>query len=131
MCRPISLIMSADSVFTPTTDTWNHSHSSIAAKNKLPDGQIGDKYARVEKLLGIADLPAAIEALNQKLNIPCCFQQCDEVDFDESKFRDVLERMSQNAHADPCTWTNPGKPTVSDVKALYEAAFYGEACCEA
>jgi alcohol dehydrogenase len=93
--------------------------------------QFTDKYARVEKLLGIADLPSAIEALNRKLNIPCCFQQCDEVDFDESKFRDVLDRMSQNAHADPCTWTNPGQPTVSDVKALYEAAFYGEACCEA
>ena len=37
--------------------------------------------------------------------------------------------MSQNAHADPCTWTNPGKPSVADVKALYDASFYGKACC--
>ena len=93
--------------------------------------QFTDKYDRVEKLLGIDDLPSAIEALNQKLNIPCCFQQCDEVAFVESKFQKVLDRMSQNAHADPCTWTNPGKPTVSDVKELYEAAYYGTAdCCQ-
>ena len=93
--------------------------------------QFSDKYSQVEKLLGINDLPSAIEALNKELNIPCCFAQCDEVEFSESKFLDVLERMSQNAHADPCTWTNPGKPTVSDVKALYEAAYYGTAdCCQ-
>ncbi len=90
--------------------------------------QFTDKYAKVEKLLGIADLPTAVEALNKQLGIPCCFQQCDEVPFDESHFRDVLGRMSQNAHADPCTWTNPGKPTVEDVRALYEAAFYGHPC---
>jgi alcohol dehydrogenase len=33
--------------------------------------------------------------------------------------------MSSNAHADPCTLTNPGKPTIADVKALYNEAFYG------
>ena len=93
--------------------------------------QFSDKYSQVEKLLGIDDLPSAIEALNKELNIPCCFAQCDEVEFAESKFLDVLDRMSQNAHADPCTWTNPGKPTVSDVKELYEAAYYGTAeCCQ-
>ena len=95
--------------------------------------QFSDKYSQVEKLLGINDLPSAIEALNKELNIPCCFAQCDEVEFSESKFLEVLERMSQNAHADPCTWTNPGQPSVDDVRALYEAAFYGHvaACCEA
>jgi len=34
--------------------------------------------------------------------------------------------MSKNAHADPCTLTNPGKPTPADVKAIYEAAYYGK-----
>ncbi|MFC3912091.1 iron-containing alcohol dehydrogenase [Pseudaeromonas sharmana] len=95
--------------------------------------QFSDKYARVEKLLGIDDLAKAVERLNAQLNIPCCFSQCDEVNFDEAHFHDVLERMSRNAHADPCTWTNPGQPTVADVRDLYEAAFYGrvEVCCEA
>ncbi len=34
--------------------------------------------------------------------------------------------MSLNALNDPCTSTNPGEPTVEDVKALYRRAFYGD-----
>ena len=33
--------------------------------------------------------------------------------------------MSTNAHGDPCTFTNPGTPTIADVKVIYEAAYYG------
>ena len=86
---------------------------------------ITDKYDRVEKLLEIENLPAAIRQLNSKLDIPTCFKDCTEVTFDEQHFEEVLERMSQNAFADPCTLTNPGNPTVDDVKAIYKAAFYG------
>lgn len=85
-----------------------------------------DKYAMVEKALGIADLAQAIRDLNKKVGIPATFKDCDEVDFNEAKFKEVLDRMSANAHADPCTLTNPGKPTVADVKAIYTAAYYGQ-----
>ena len=84
------------------------------------------KYALVEKLLGIADLAQAIRELNRRLGIPATFKACDEVDFAEEKFKAVLERMSANAHADPCTLTNPGQPTVADVRRIYSAAYYGE-----
>ena len=40
--------MSADRVWPPQTDGWNHSHSAIAAANGIADGLMGDKYARVE-----------------------------------------------------------------------------------
>lgn len=83
------------------------------------------KYALVEKMLGITDLAQAVRDLNQKLGIPATFKDCDEVDFNEAKFKEVLDRMSANAHADPCTLTNPGKPTVADVKVIYTAAYYG------
>ncbi|MEZ7910969.1 MAG: iron-containing alcohol dehydrogenase [Propionivibrio sp.] len=85
-----------------------------------------DKYALVEKLLGIADLAQAVRDLNRRLGIPATFKACDEVDFNEAKFKAVLERMSANAHADPCTLTNPGQPTVADVQRIYVAAYYGE-----
>lgn len=85
-----------------------------------------DKYAMVEKALGINDLAEAVRDLNSKLNIPATFKDCDEVDFNEAKFLEVLDRMSTNAHGDPCTLTNPGTPTVADVKAIYEAAYYGK-----
>ena len=84
-----------------------------------------DKYAWAEKRLGIGDLSRAIQDLNEKLGIPATFRDCDEVDFAESRFTAVLDRMSRNAHADPCTLTNPGSPTVADVRDLYRAAYYG------
>lgn len=87
--------------------------------------QFTDKYDRVEKLLEIANLPDAIRQLNTKLDIPTCFKDCTEVPFDEQHFETVLERMSQHAFSDPCTLTNPGTPTIDDVRAIYKAAFYG------
>ncbi len=84
-----------------------------------------DKYAQVEKALGVSDIAEEIRALNAQLRIPATFKDCTEVDFDEKKFLAVLDRMSENAHADPCTLTNPGSPTVADVKAIYTAAYYG------
>jgi alcohol dehydrogenase class IV len=87
--------------------------------------QFTDKYAQVEKVLGIKDLAEAIRQLNKKLAIPATFKDCNEVDFNEAKFKKVLDRMSANAFADPCTLTNPGTPSAADVKALYTAAFYG------
>jgi len=84
-----------------------------------------DKYAMVEKALGITDVAEEVRKLNKQLGIPATFKDCDEVDFNEAKFKEVLDRMSANAHADPCTLTNPGTPTVADVKAVYSAAYYG------
>ncbi|WP_319757720.1 iron-containing alcohol dehydrogenase [uncultured Sphaerochaeta sp.] len=84
-----------------------------------------DKYAYAEKILGVADLAQAIKEMNQKMDIPSCFKDCSEVDFNEEKFKEVLQRMSQNAFEDPCTLTNPGTPTAADVQMLYEAAYYG------
>ena len=83
------------------------------------------KYTLVEKFLGIKDIAQAIRGLNARLGIPATFKDCDEVDFNEAKFKSVLDRMSANAHGDPCTLTNPGKPTPADVKAIYTAAYYG------
>ena len=87
--------------------------------------RFSDKYSLVEKNLGITDLADEIRQLNKKLGITTHFKACDEVDFNEEKFKHVLDRMSANALADPCTLTNPGKPTVEDVKQLYVAAYYG------
>jgi len=85
-----------------------------------------DKYAQVEKALEIDDLAEEVRRLNKALNISLTFKDCDEVDFNEDKFKSVLDRMSANAHADPCTLTNPGNPTPADVKAIYEASYYGK-----
>ena len=87
--------------------------------------KITDKYEYAEKILGVENLGEAIIEMNKKMDIPSCFKDCNEVDFNEQKFAEVLDRMSERAFCDPCTLTNPGTPTANDVKMLFEAAYYG------
>jgi len=85
-----------------------------------------DKYVLAEKALKVENLENEIRRLNKVLDIPSSFASCNEVDFSEEKFKAVLDRMSENAYNDPCTLTNPGAPSIADVKAIYQAAYYGE-----
>ncbi len=87
--------------------------------------QFTDRYNYIEELLKVEDIAQVIRELNKKLDIPAAFKDCKEVDFNEAKFKEVLDRMSKNAFGDPCTLTNPGTPTVEDVKMIYESAYYG------
>lgn len=49
MCNAISGIMRSDgTTFFPRMDAWNHSHTAIAKENGIPDGEMGDRYARFE-----------------------------------------------------------------------------------
>ncbi|MBI9100943.1 MAG: iron-containing alcohol dehydrogenase [Spirochaetales bacterium] len=89
--------------------------------------QFSDKYAMVEKALEIDNLADKIRALNSTLKIPATFQECTEVDFNQAKYNEVIDRMSLNALNDPCTLTNPGSPKVEDIKKIYNAAYYGAA----
>ncbi|MDA0149036.1 iron-containing alcohol dehydrogenase [Vibrio sp. LaRot3] len=85
-----------------------------------------DKYAEMERYLGIECIENDLRELNTKLDIPLTLKEVTEVDIKEDQFLEVLDRMSQNAFDDPCTLTNPGTPTVADVKEIYRRAFYGE-----
>ena len=84
-----------------------------------------DKYSIAERILGVKDIAEEIRKLNKTLGIPSTFKDCKEVDFNEKKFVEVFDRMSKNAFGDPCILTNPGKPTLEDVKRIYQASYYG------
>lgn len=83
-----------------------------------------DKYAKIERYLEIGPIEEEIRKLNLKLNIPLSFSEIEEVDITEAAFLKVLDRMSENAHQDPCTLTNPGAPTAADMKEIYKLSFY-------
>lgn len=85
-----------------------------------------DKISELEEELGIEDLPEYIKELNKKLNIPLNFKDVKEVDINEEKFNEVLERMSKNAYEDPCTATNPRKSDPKIVEMIFKSSFYGE-----
>lgn len=84
-----------------------------------------DKYKQIEKELGVYDLSKALRELNTSVGIPNTLKQVEEVDISEEKFNEVLKRMSKNALEDPCTLTNPIKPSVEDIEMIYKSAFYG------
>ncbi|MGV8924364.1 MAG: iron-containing alcohol dehydrogenase [Ewingella sp.] len=88
--------------------------------------QFTTKYCLLEKTLRINDLMNTIKDLNKRLNIPSILKECEEVFIEEWKFNAVLERMSENAWADPCTLTNPGHPDLASIKALYQQSYYGK-----
>ncbi|MGB4406858.1 MAG: iron-containing alcohol dehydrogenase [Sphaerochaeta sp.] len=85
-----------------------------------------EKYAYAEKMLGIKNISEEIQRLNREMDIPLTLKECTEVDFSEEKFLSVLDRMSQHAFEDSCTLTNPGTPTVADIRMIFEAAYYGK-----
>jgi len=84
-----------------------------------------DKFTEIEKQLGISDFVEAVKALNQKVGIPLTLKEVTEVEITEEKFNEVLDRMSKNAFADPCTLTNPRSTSPEDIKEIYKCAFYG------
>lgn len=85
-----------------------------------------NKYVEFEKYMGIACIEDELRKLNAKLGIPLTNKEVDEVEVNEAAYLYVLDRMSDNAFNDPCTLTNPGTPTVADVKEIYRKAYYGE-----
>ncbi|EGU32563.1 iron-containing alcohol dehydrogenase [Vibrio scophthalmi] len=87
--------------------------------------QSTDKYAEIERYLGLESIENELRALNAKLDIPLTFKEITEVEISEEAFLAVLDRMSQNAFDDPCTLTNPGTPTAEDVKEIYRRAYFG------
>ena len=87
--------------------------------------QSTDKYAEIERYLGLESIENELRALNAKLDIPLTFKEITEVEISEEAFLAVLDRMSQNAFDDPCTLTNPGTPTTADVKEIYRRAYFG------
>lgn len=88
--------------------------------------QSTDKYAEIERYLGIDAIENELRTLNAKLDIPLTFKEVTEVEITEEAFLAVLDRMSQNAFDAPCTLTNPGTPSPEDVKEIYRRAYFGE-----
>ena len=80
----------------------------------------------MEGILGIENLERAIWNLNKRLGLSKTIKDGLNTVIPEDKFLAVLDRMSERALEDACTLTNPRKPTVEDIKKIYEAAYYGK-----
>src|SRR6056297_70993 len=83
-----------------------------------------DKFEYIENYLNIESLADAIRDINKKLDIPASFKEIDWMDFTDQDFENIKDRMSKNALEDPCTLTNPKKPTIEDMKEIYKKSYY-------
>ena len=92
------------------------------------------KYSRISQLINnnsnnntntqenINNLISYIQNLNKKLNIPNSFK---EYGIPEEEFLSKLDNLSELAHQDQCTGTNPRYPLISEIKNLYLNSYYG------
>ncbi len=90
------------------------------------------KYVKMAELIGIEgesqeekvkNLISAIKNLNKHFKIP---QTLKEYGIDENEFLNKVDELSELAHEDQCTGSNPRYPLVSEIKELYLKCYYGE-----
>ncbi len=89
------------------------------------------KYADVARRLGLSgstdkelveSLVQFVRDLNSAMNIPATLK---EFGIAEDNFQFVLDDISKNAVADPCTSTNPRDISADQMKELFKKAYYG------
>jgi len=94
---------------------------------KYPD--VATRYAKIADSLNLGGsseeekielLIKAIEELQAKVEMP---KTIKEAGVDEQKFYENLDEMVEQAFDDQCTGANPRYPLMSEIKAMYIAAF--------
>lgn len=90
-----------------------------------------EKYAEIAKYLGlpaanieegINSLISAITDLLKKLKMPLSIKDCG---ISEEQFMNAIDELSDRAFEDQCTTSNPRMPLVSELKEIYQKAYYG------
>ena len=116
--------------------TDNPTKQGMMPQYKYP--WVKGRYARIADMLHLADdiqgdtpddrwaktarLVQAIEQLKRDVHIPSSIK---DAGVPENDFLDLLDKMSEQAFDDQCTSANPRYPLISEIKELYQKAYYG------
>ena len=84
--------------------------------------------AETEKELGLDITEEQIEELKARVGIKKTIR---DYGVTEEAFLATLDDMCEQAFDDQCTGANPRYPLISEIKAMYLKAFYGEVPAEA
>ena len=96
----------------------------VADEKYLKISKLTDRYnPNNSKQENIQNLILYIQDLNKKLDIPVSFK---EFGISEEEFLSKIDKLSELAHQDQCTGTNPRYPLISEIKDLYLKSYYGE-----
>lgn len=85
-----------------------------------------DKYRLLAQALGketVEDFAQDIERLRKNVGIE---DSLKAYGLDPKVWAEKLDIMVQSAMDDPCTGTNPRKPTLEEMKSIFESCFNGE-----
>lgn len=85
-----------------------------------------DKYKYLAQVLGKntdEEFAQEIERLRKSVGIE---DSIKEYGIEENIWKEKLDTITQNAMNDPCTGTNPRKPTLEDIKKIYECCYIGK-----
>ncbi|MDF0705766.1 iron-containing alcohol dehydrogenase [Flagellimonas okinawensis] len=85
-----------------------------------------ERFPELAQVIGketAEDLAVAVETLRSEVNNQASIKEfgISQEDWDKN-----LDYIANNAFADPCTGFNPRKPTVEELKDIYNACYHGE-----
>ncbi len=122
----------ANAMLLPYVIKYNSSlPSKFAAFPKYEKFIADKKYAKLAELIGqggktveesVENLISAVILMNKKLNIPLSLKKAG---INEEEFLSKVNMLSELAHEDQCTGTNPRYPLISEIKEIYLKCFYG------
>ncbi len=122
----------ANAILLPYIIRYNSSlPSKFAAFPKYEKFAADKKYAKLAQLIGksgnntgesVQNLTDAVISMNKELGIPVSLQ---EAGISEEEFLSKVDMLSELAHEDQCTGTNPRYPLISEIKEIYLKCFYG------
>lgn len=122
----------ANAILLPYVIKYNSSLPEKFASFPKYENFIADKkYAYLAELIGkggtnaqesVNNLIDAIINLNCHFGIPSSLK---EVGISEEEFLNKVDTLSELAHEDQCTGTNPRYPLIQEIKEIYLNCFYG------
>lgn len=122
----------ANAVLLPYVIKYNSEKPTKFATFPKYEKFIADvKYEKLAKMIGIggrttkesvSNLIKAIRKLCSELNIP---RSISELGISEEDWKAALPKLAERAHEDQCTGANPRYPLISEIEAIYNAAYYG------
>lgn len=122
----------ANAILLPYVIEYNSSlPSKLVSFPKYHKFIADKKYARLAEIIGnsgnstkesVKNLIDTIISMNKELSIPLSLK---EAGIPEEEFLSKVDMLSELAHEDQCTGTNPRYPLISEIKEIYLKCYYG------